>query len=129
MQPNHQKFHLDGVRHISAVEAFNLLKEDKAMLIDVREKEECEVERVNLENVKNYPMTEIIDNLKHLPEDILLITMDSIGERGTKVANLLNIKKFKHVANLDGGLVQWRAENLPDENILPDACGCSSCCS
>lgn len=74
-------------------------------------------------------MTEIIDNLEHLPEDILLITMDSIGERGTKVANLLNIQKFKHVANLDGGLVQWRAEILPVENILPDACGCSSYCS
>lgn len=27
MEPNHQKFHLNGVQHISAVEAFNMLKE------------------------------------------------------------------------------------------------------
>lgn len=129
MQPQHQKFHLEGVQHISPIEAFNLLIENKAILIDVRDKEECKVEWVNLDNVKYYPMTEIIDNLEHLPKDALLITMDTIGERGTKIANLLNTQKFSKVANMDGGILQWRVENLPIEDILPGECGgCSGCC-
>src|SRR6056297_3206189 len=129
MQPQHQKFHLDGVKHISPVEAFDLLIDEKAILIDVREREECEVERISLDNVKYYPMTEIMDTLKHLPKDVLLITMDTIGERGTKVANLLNMQQFPQVANMDGGISQWRTDNLPIEDILPGECGgCSGCC-
>lgn len=129
MQPQHQKFHLEGVQHISPVEAFNLLLDEKAILLDIRNKEEYEVERVSLDNVKYLPMTEIMDNLEHLPKDILLITMDSIGERGTKVANLLNTQKFPKVANMDGGISQWRTDNLPIEDILPGECGgCSGCC-
>jgi len=129
MQPQHQKFHLDGVKHISPVEAFNLLIEDKAILVDVRDEKEYEVERVSLDNIRYYPMTEIMDNLEHLPNDILLITMDTIGERGTKVANVLNMQQFSQVANMDGGISQWRADNLPTEDILPGECGgCSGCC-
>ncbi|MBS3769809.1 MAG: hypothetical protein KGY70_09040 [Bacteroidales bacterium] len=52
--------------------------------------------------------------------------MDSLGEKGTKVANLLNIQQFPQEANLDGGIVRWKTENLPIEVILPNACG--GCC-
>ena len=52
--------------------------------------------------------------------------MDTLGGRGTKVANLLNLQGFRQVANLDGGLVQWKAGGFPVEDILPDACG--GCC-
>ena len=129
MQPQHQKFHLDGVKHISPVEAFDLLIDEKAILIDVRNKEEYGIERVSLDNIKNYPMTEILNNLEYLPKDILLITMDTTGERGTKVANLLNMQQFSQVANMDGGITQWRTDNLPIEDILPGECGgCSGCC-
>jgi len=129
MQPQHQKFHLEGVKHISPVEAFDLLIDEKAMLIDVRNKEEYGIERVSLDNIKNYPMTEILNNLEYLPKDILLITMDTTGERGTKVANLLNMQQFSQVANMDGGITQWRTDNLPIEDILPGECGgCSGCC-
>jgi len=126
MQPQHQKFHLEGVQHISPREAFEKLNNNTALLIDVRDKDEYEVEWIGLANVKHYPMREIVDSLEELPKDILLITMDTLGERGTKVANLLNMQQFPRVANLDGGIVRWKAENLPVEDILPDACG--GCC-
>ena len=128
MQPQHQNFHLEGVQHISPREAFEQLINNKALLIDVRDKEEYEVERIGLANVKHCPMTEIVDRLEDLPKDILLITMDTLGERGTKVANLLNMQQFPRVANLDGGIIRWKEENLPVEDILPDACdGCCGC--
>ena len=125
-KPKVQKFHLEGVKHISAMEAYGYLAQQKAVLIDVREKEEFEVEQVALPVFIHIPMPLIIDRLGQLPDDQLIIVMDSQGERGTKVANLLNRQKYNDVANLDGGLVQWKAEGLPVENILPDACG--GCC-
>lgn len=128
MQPQHQKFHLEGVEHISPRKAFEQLSKNTALLIDVRDKDEYEVERVALKNMRHCPMTKIVDSLDDLPKDVLLITMDTLGERGTKVANLLNMQQFSRVANLDGGIVQWKAENLPVEDILPEACGgCSGC--
>ncbi|MGM0573782.1 MAG: rhodanese-like domain-containing protein [Bacteroidota bacterium] len=129
MQPQHQKFHLEGVRHISPREAFEQLNNDNALLIDVRDKDEYEVERIGLPNVKHCPMAEIVNSLEDLPKDVLLITMDTLGERGTKVANLLNMQQFPRAANLDGGIARWKTENLPVEDILPEACGgCCGCC-
>ncbi|MFO7970873.1 MAG: rhodanese-like domain-containing protein [Desulfobacterales bacterium] len=130
MQPKNQRFHLEGVRHISPREAFEQLNNNAVLLVDVRDKDEYDVERVGLPNVKHYPMTEIVDSLENLPKAVLLITMDTLGERGTKVANLLNRQQFSRVANLDGGIVRWKAENLPVEDILPSACGgCCGCSS
>ncbi|MBS3807515.1 MAG: rhodanese-like domain-containing protein [Bacteroidales bacterium] len=124
--PECQDFQLNGVRHISASGAHGLLQEQKAILIDVRRTNEVEVEHVSLPGVMLYPMEQIIDHLQDIPGGQLVIVMDSRGERGTKVARLLNMQGFRQVANLDGGLVQWKNEGLPVENILPDACG--GCC-
>ncbi len=124
--PVNQNFQLDGVKHISASVAHGLLKEQQAILLDVRRKDEFEVERVPLPGVMLYPMEQIIDNIQELPEDQTIIVMDSKGERGTKVARLLNLQGFRDVANLDGGLVQWKAGGFPVEDIFPDACG--GCC-
>jgi len=124
--PVNQNFHLDGVKHISAAEAHGLLKEQKGILLDVRREDEFEVEQVPLQGVMLYPMEQIIDHIQQIPKEQKVIVMDSTGERGTKVAHLLNLQGFRHVANLDGGLVKWKEEGLPVENILPDACG--GCC-
>ena len=124
--PECQNFQLDGVRHISASVAHELLCKHQALLLDVREKDEYEVERIALPDVLHYPMTEVIDNIQDLPSRELIIAMDSRGERGTKVANMLLMQGFTDVANLDGGLLQWKAGGFPVEDILPEACG--GCC-
>ncbi len=125
-EPRHQNFHLEWVLHIDPAEAYRFLKKGKALLLDVREKDEYEVERVALPGILHYPMPKVIDNIQDLPAHKLIIVMDTLGERGTKIANLLNMHGFRHVANLDGGLVQWKAGGFPVEDILPDACG--GCC-
>ncbi|MFW5916356.1 MAG: rhodanese-like domain-containing protein [Bacteroidota bacterium] len=113
---------------MSAEHAYGLLSQHKAILLDVREKDEYEVERVALPGVLHYPMPKVIENVQDIPDERLIIVMDSLGERGTKVANLLNMQGFRQVANLDGGLVQWKAGGFPVEDILPDACdGCWGC--
>ena len=124
--PDYQDFQLDGVRHISASVAHDLICKHQAVLLDVRENDEYEVERIALPGVLHYPMPEVIDNIQDLPARELIIVMDTLGERGTKIANLLNLQGFRQVANLDGGLMQWKAEGFPMEDILPDACG--GCC-
>ncbi|MCF8231628.1 MAG: rhodanese-like domain-containing protein [Bacteroidales bacterium] len=122
-QPQYQSFHLEGVEHIAPKDAYRYLSEGEVIMIDVREKDEFEVEHVNTPNVLLYPMPQIMERLQYIPDDRLVIVICAKGERSTKVARLLKIQGFAQVANLDGGMKQWLKDNLPVENIMPEACG------
>lgn len=129
-QPEYQTFHLDGVKHISPREAYDFVSQEKAIMIDVREKEEFEVEHVDLPDVLLHPMPQIMERLQYIPNDRLIIVICAKGERSTKVARVLEMQGFAQVANLDGGMKQWLKEALPVENIMPEACGSchGGCC-
>jgi len=55
-QPQYQSFHLEGVKHIAPKEAYSLILKDQAIILDVREKDEFEVEHVDTPNVLLHPM-------------------------------------------------------------------------
>lgn len=130
-KPQFQNFHIEGVSHISPKEAFEAINNKSAVIVDVREIHETYSLYVPHDNVLYHPMSQILDRLIHLPSDKLLIVACTHGERSVKVANLFNIKGVQQVANLDGGLLNWKSQGLPlEENSTPFAsscgCGCSS---
>ncbi|MCF8309345.1 MAG: rhodanese-like domain-containing protein [Bacteroidales bacterium] len=128
-QPYYQDFHLESVKHISPKDAYYFLAEGQAVMIDVREKDEFEVEHVDMPNVLLHPMPQIMERLQYIPDDRLIVLFCAKGERSTKVARLLKMQGFNEVANLDGGMKQWLKENLPVDNIMPEACGdCNGGC-
>lgn len=122
-KPEYQDFHLGGVKHIDPKMAYQLLAEDETIMIDVREKDEFEVEHVDMPNVLLHPMPQIMERLQYIPDDRLIVLICAKGERSTKVARVMKMQGFKDVANLDGGMKQWLKEDLPVENIMPEACG------
>ena len=127
-KPIFQEFHIDGVKHIGPQEALECMKSNEAVMIDVREEEELEIDSIPLENVINHPMSVIMDRLPQIPKDLNLILMCPGGVRSSKVANLLNIQGYSNVASLDGGFKLWKSMGLPYESILPSG-GCSGGCS
>lgn len=120
--PDFQTFRIHGVKHISPENAFKELKDGNAIMVDVREDDEYMVEFISLNDVLHYPMSSIMDNLKNIPVDKPIITLCQRGVRSTKVANMLNRNGFVNSVNLDGGFIKWKAEGLPFESILPEAC-------
>lgn len=136
-RPKFQEFHIDGVKHISPEDALTALTKHEAVLIDVREINEVQLESIPLDNVLYHPMSQIMDRLPFISKDQNTILVCPGGVRSTKVANLLNMQGYPYVANLDGGFNLWKAKGLPfDSNILfvGGGCGCcssgsgSSCC-
>ncbi|PKP36358.1 MAG: hypothetical protein CVT97_09150 [Bacteroidetes bacterium HGW-Bacteroidetes-14] len=127
-KPNFQEFHIDGVKHIGPADALECLKNNEAVMIDVREEEELEIDSIPLENVINHPMSVIMDRLAQISRDLNIILMCPGGVRSSKVANLMNIQGYPNVASLDGGFKLWKSMGLPYESILP-AGGCSGGCS
>lgn len=137
--PKKQKFHLEGVKHISAQSAFELISKDEVFFIDVREKSEHRIEYFEFNNAFLYSLSSIMDKIELIPNGVPLIVVCNEGIRSTKVANLLNLQGFDSVANLDGGIEEWRNQGLPIKDginlneVYGDCssggcgCGCDGC--
>lgn len=126
-KPTLQDFHIEGVKHIAPEEALEVLKNAEAVLLDVRELNEVKLESVPLDRVLNHPMSVIMDRLPYIAKDQNIIVACPGGVRSVKVANLLVMQGYPNVANLDGGLMMWKAKGLPyDSSITSVGCGCNS---
>jgi len=128
-KPTLQDFQLDGVKHIAPQEAYYAAKNNRAILLDIREDYEWKTEKIDLKEVLYHPMSAIMDRIQHIPDDKLIIVACTKGERSTKIANLLNRHGFKNVANLDGGIDEWKKQNLPIESAGTSGCGCGCSCN
>lgn len=130
-KPTLQEFHIAGVKHIKPSDAMQALSNKEAVLIDVREVNEVMLESIPLDDVLFHPMSIIMDRLPYIPKDKNIILGCPGGVRSTKVANLLNLQGYLHVANLDGGFTIWQSQGFPYEksNLLSGGgcgCGCSA---
>lgn len=122
-----QKFNIEGVKHIGVNDAFDALQNGDAVMIDVREMDEVQIESLLLDRVLNHPMSVIMERLPYIAKDQKIIIACARGVRSTKIANLLNLQGYPNVTNLDGGLVAWKKEELPVESIQHlSGCGCNS---
>ncbi|TVQ14740.1 MAG: rhodanese-like domain-containing protein [Bacteroidetes bacterium] len=125
-KPQLQEFAIEGVKHINPSDAFEALKNGKAVLIDVREEDEVKREYIPLDNVLNHPMTVIMERLPFIAKDQHIILGCPGGVRSSKVANLLNLQGYPNVANLDGGFDTWKAKGFPmkSNSVASSGCGC-----
>jgi thiosulfate sulfurtransferase len=126
-RPLLQYFHIEGVKHILSADAFEAVQSGDAVIIDVREMFEVQLENIPLEQVLNHPMSVIIDRLPYIAKDQKIIVICAHGERSVKVANLLQYQGYPEVASLEGGFEAWKNAGLPVESVLPvTGCGCHS---
>ena len=127
--PIFQEFNIEGVTHITPQNALAELQNGTAILIDVREEPEYKLEFIPLNDVFYYPMSGIIGQLSDIPTDKPVIVMCNAGVRSSKVVNLFNRNGFPESANLDGGIIMWKAQGLPLESESSAGCGCGCSCS
>jgi rhodanese-related sulfurtransferase len=125
-KPTIQDFHIQGVKHISPVNAMEAVTAGNAILLDVREEFEWKTLSIDIGQILYHPMSVILDRLEKIPVDKPLIVICVSGERSTKIVNLLNRNGFEDVANLDGGIVKWIEEGMPFKSKLSkdQSCGC-----
>ena len=122
-----QDFQIEGVRHINPTDALEVLTNGNAVMLDVRELNEVNLESVPMDRVLNHPMSVIMNRLPYIAKDQNIIVACPGGVRSVKVANLLAMHGYPNVANLDGGLMMWKAKGLPYEsNLSFGGCGCNS---
>lgn len=127
--PVFQEFHIEGVSHITPQNAIAELRNGTAILVDVREEQEFKLEFIPLNDVFYYPMSGIVEQMQNIPTDKPIIVICNAGVRSSKVVNLFNRNGFHESANLDGGIMMWKAQGLPVESDISSGCGCGCSCS
>lgn len=99
-------------KQINAVEASVLQQNKKALLLDVREKSELAICKV--EGALHIPMGEIPDRCDTLAKDQTIVVFCHHGMRSQKVQDFLISKGFENVVNMQGGIHAWSLEVDPE---------------
>ncbi len=99
---------------VSAKEAYNMIKNDSNVtVLDVRTKEEYEKDG-HIAKATLIPVQVLSNNLNKLPKDKKIIVYCRSGHRSVKASRILEENGF-HPININGGIKEWKRNNLPVE--------------
>lgn len=105
---------MSTIQNLSAKELASLLKEEKAVLLDVREGGEYASE--SIPGAKNLPLSQVTIDEAHLPEhrNKTLVIHCQSGRRSMLACEKLHNDGAPYdIYNLEGGIVAWKNEGLP----------------
>ena len=111
LQIENYGFVINGLRHVSGKECFDIL-DDGGTILDLRPDFEL-TKLFHVERIFYCPYDEIRDNYQELPRDKWLILADAVGLRSKEIAFFLKEKGFNNILHLAGGVVEWERDGLP----------------
>jgi rhodanese-related sulfurtransferase len=102
-----------GGAKISAAGAISLINKDEAIVVDIRDRKEFAEGRIT--GSVNIPLSGLKSRVSELAKhkDKQIIVADKAGQHSGMAVKQLKEEGFSHVMRLDGGVSDWRANNLP----------------
>jgi rhodanese-related sulfurtransferase len=100
-------------QRVSQLQATQLINQNKAVLVDVREPSEFAAG--HLRDARNIPLQELSKRTGELDKfkSKTVITVCQSGATSAKAAAQLKKAGFADAASLDGGIAAWQAKGLP----------------
>ena len=102
---------------LSPARAAELIAEDRAELIDVREEHEREAGYIP--GSRHVVLSALADSARELPTDRPLVFQCRVGARSAQAAFAFRRAGFD-AHNLQGGIVAWSASGLPIEGRIAE---------
>lgn len=87
--------------------------DEHLQLVDVRERYEFELYKINLPKIENIPFSEIEERFSDFNSEKKLVLVCNNGVRSKSVAKYLEDRDFNQIFYLEGGLVKWQQNDLP----------------
>lgn len=103
------------IKTITAQEAKLMIDGGNVVILDVREQDEHDAERIPQSVLIPRGMLEFQITAKYPQKDTVMIIYCLKGGRGALAAHTLKIMGYTKVVNLNGGLVAWQAAKYPTE--------------
>ena len=82
-------------------------------IIDVRSEDEYQGILGHIETAKLIPLDDLLENIGEISKEKPVVTVCRSGGRSTQAVVLLRKEGFEELANLKGGMIQWRSLGLP----------------
>ena len=102
-----------GGKSVSAQQLVNLVNNENAVVIDVRDSKEYEaghiVDAINIPHTALETRMSELNKYKHKP----VVLTCKMGQHSGASGTLLRKAGFEQVARLTGGILEWRNQNLP----------------
>jgi len=103
---------LSGVIMVTTAQAIQMINQQKAQFIDVREKDEFEKEHIA--DAVNMPVSTLDDAAaKQKDKAKPVIVVCASGQRARAAVKQLKAKGFEELYVLKGGINEWKAAKLP----------------
>lgn len=98
---------------LSPLAVTQLLNNEGAVVIDVRDKKEFNEGRVT--GSIHMPFTGLKNRLEELAKykDKQIVIVDKMGQHSGTAGKLLKAEGFENVARLSGGIAEWKSSNMP----------------
>lgn len=86
------------------------------LIVDVRENDEISATEMGLlPGARVFPLSSLRDHISEIPRDRPIICVCPAGARSAIAATVLEKAGVQRVANLRGGILEWRAQGHPTE--------------
>ena len=92
---------------------FQTMINETIQLVDVRERYEFELYKMNLPIVQNLPFSEIEELFSDFDANKKIVLVCNNSVRSKSFAKYLEDRDFNQIYYLEGGLVKWQQNNLP----------------
>ena len=99
-------------KDISAEEAYELLKNSKVVVIDVRSREEFEKEHID-DAINLVLSPEFKEKILHLDKNATYLVYCNTGFKSRIAAEIMVREGFKNVYSLSGGIDAWKSKGFP----------------
>jgi sulfur dioxygenase len=84
----------------------------EVQVLDVREPEEFDGPLGHIPGATLMPLGSLSQQIDEIPKDRPIVTICRAGGRSARASLMLRQAGFENVANLAGGILRWRAQNL-----------------
>lgn len=86
---------------------------DEFQIVDVREEDEFSGPLGHIRDARLIPLGQLEQAAADLSKDQPIVTVCRSGARSAQAVTILKKAGFTRVANMAGGMLRWRAQNLP----------------
>lgn len=102
-----------GGLKLSAQGVISLLNRDEAVVVDIRERKEFTEGHIT--GALHIPLSSLKERVSELKkyEGKQVVIADKMGQHAAMAVKLLNTEGFENVFRLNGGIADWKANNLP----------------
>ncbi|MDZ7801193.1 MAG: rhodanese-like domain-containing protein [Trueperaceae bacterium] len=122
---------LPEASQIGPTTALRRIRDEGALLVDVREHAEVDRLAFDVPGAVTVPMSEFERRYAELPRDRELVLACAVGQRSLKATYYLMFQGYGRVANLSGGMAEWSRNGFPaiGEAGAAVAAEAGGCCS